>query len=779
MPRHPTSGYARIAQAEIEEEEDQNSQPYSDTEDASTHPLPSTTYAPIHPKSRGDRMHYRNSSSSPGRPHRRRRTNSGVDIKAINLRLERWAEEIKEKFKIRRPRDRTAEDERLEIYSSVFQAPSDIRPATRKSLEDDRAEDLMSVQEFEEIVESVRVAIEQGTHPLLISQGSSGSYFARNPAGKVLGVFKPKDEEPYANKNPKWTKWIHRNLFPFAFGRAMLIPNLSYVSEAAAYVLDCQLGTGLVPYTDVVGLSSRSFHYDFWERRKYGRKGRVLPEKLGSFQVFLKGYKGATEFFREHPWPVDGQGNGRAAQTAVPSQKRRKKGRWAADCRPGGGAVLGDEDGQSEDDGEDGYATREGGGRRQHQREFWTETLQQSFREELEKLVVLDYVMRNTDRGTDNWMIRIDTVTQTAHLVMEPPKENGHLAQEGYQPTEPMTTTPGTPTSPPSSTVRIGAIDNSLSFPWKHPDAWRSYPFGWLFLPVSLIGRPFSAATRAHFLPLLTSRDWWSDTHAKLRRVFEVDSGFDEKMWARQWAVVKGQGWNVLECLKEDASGPLELCRRARVLVWDDIVEVPVARPMVRPSEEMRRATQSGATTRPKMVQEEEEEMDISAALSSERERGDKQIDLLGLSSPDKDSRPNPFNMSRESSSQDISRSADVPSTPPRTQSDSAFQTPSRVPGSMARPTHTRSATTQLHPRVSGEVPRAAWQQSPSAERRRRFSFSFRRPSSDAGGEEDGDDGDGDLGYAAVGDGGRGQRRKVIVERIEMVRSKRPVFEWC
>ncbi|KAK5700540.1 Phosphatidylinositol 4-kinase LSB6 [Elasticomyces elasticus] len=774
MPRHPTSGYARIAQAEIEEEEESSPPPshpsYSDTEDASTHPL-STSYAPIHPRSRGDKMHYRNPSSSPGRPGRRRRTNSGVDIKAINLRLERWAEEIKEKFKIRRPRDRTTEDERLEIYSSVFQAPSDIRPATRKSLEDAQAEDaaeLMSVQDFEEIVESVRVAIEQGTHPLLISQGSSGSYFARNPAGKVLGVFKPKDEEPYANKNPKWTKWIHRNLFPFAFGRAMLIPNLSYVSEAAAYVLDCQLGTGLVPYTDVVGLSSRSFHYDFWERRKYGRKGRVLPEKLGSFQVFLKGYKGATEFFREHPWPVEGQGSGRAERTAVPSQKRKKKGRWAADCRPGGGAVLGDEDGEeSENDGEDGYATREGGNRRQQ--EFWTETLQQSFREELEKLVVLDYVMRNTDRGTDNWMIRIDTVTQTAHLAMEPPKENDHA---GYQSTEPMTTTPGTPATPPSSTVRIGAIDNSLSFPWKHPDAWRSYPFGWLFLPVSLIGRPFSAATRARFLPLLTSREWWSDTHAKLRRVFEVDSGFDEKMWARQWAVVKGQGWNVLECLKEDVSGPLELCRRARVLVWDDVVEVPVARPMVRPSEEMRRATQSGATTRPKMVQEEEEEMDISAALSSDRERGDKQIDLLGLSSPDKDSRQNPFNMSRESSSQDISRSADTPSTPPRNaQPNTTFQTPSRVPGSSARPSHTRSATTQLHSRVEGEVPRAAWQE-PSAERRRRFSFSFRRASTDADGEEDEDEGDGDLGFAVVGDGGRGQRRKVIVERIEMVRSK-------
>ncbi|MGG6495821.1 UNVERIFIED_CONTAM: phosphatidylinositol 4-kinase, partial [Bacteroidetes bacterium 56_B9] len=92
----------------------------------------------------------------------------------------------------------------------------------------------LSKLEFDDLVESVRTAIELGLHPKLIAQGSSGSYFARNSGGQTIGVFKPKDEEPYAGKNPKWTKWIHRNLFPFAFGRAMLIPNLSYVSEAAA-----------------------------------------------------------------------------------------------------------------------------------------------------------------------------------------------------------------------------------------------------------------------------------------------------------------------------------------------------------------------------------------------------------------------------------------------------------------------------------------------------------------------------------------------------------------
>merc|ERR1711977_689027 len=68
----------------------------------------------------------------------------------------------------------------------------------------------------------------------------------------------------------------------------------------------------------------------------------------------------------------------------------------------------------------------------------------------------------------------------------------------------------------------------------KHPDAWRSFPFGWLFLPVSLIGQPFSQKTRDHFLPLLTSKQWWSETQLELRKVFSQDADFQERMFARQ-----------------------------------------------------------------------------------------------------------------------------------------------------------------------------------------------------------------------------------------------------
>ena len=476
MPKNrpPTSGYERLAQ-----EEEQDYLEDSDEDDAKLHvgpfSSPGVSFAPIQPERRRDRMNTSGRASTlNGKPSpltRPRRSNSGIDIKAINARLERWADEIASKFKIRR-KGRGTEDEQLEIQHSVFQAPEWIRPATTEELTTIYADPpsiRMQKVEFEEIVESVRVAIELGVHPKLISQGSSGSYFAKNSDGKTVAVFKPKDEEPYASRNPKWTKWIHRNLLPCFFGRAMLIPNLSYISEAAAYVLDMQLRTNLVPYTDVISLSSQSFFYDFWDRRQYYRKKKPLPEKLGSFQVFLRGYKDATVFLRENPWPDQHTSSLREAPS-------RKKTKWTDNCRPSGPP--------SEDEYDDDADTSPEAAN--HRQVFWTETLQQSFREELEKLVILDYIMRNTDRGLDNWMIRIDEKAQQASIVLDAPNRNdspapgpGHvkdangITEEPYMRREQMSASSRSADDShgSGSVVRLGAIDNSLSWPWKHPDA--------------------------------------------------------------------------------------------------------------------------------------------------------------------------------------------------------------------------------------------------------------------------------------------------------------------
>ncbi|EXJ70715.1 uncharacterized protein A1O5_05705 [Cladophialophora psammophila CBS 110553] len=807
MPRQrPTSGYARLAQAD----EDEGPLGEEDSGDETNTSTPLTTrYASIQPAPRESMRSSARYHDTPRRPMRRIRSNSsGVDIKAINARLERWAEEIASKFKISSVKGKTQEEEQLEIHHSVFQAPPGVHPYTASELAAYTAAtetQRMTKQQFDDIVESVRVAIELGTHPKMISQGSSGSYFARNGEGKVVGVFKPKDEEPYASRNPKWTKWLHRNLLPFAFGRACLIPNLSYVSEAAAYVLDYQLRTYIVPYTDVVWLSSKVFYYDFWERRSTWGGKKSLPAKPGSFQVFLKGYKDANLFLRENPWPDQ------ATEFRADMEHSRKRRRWS-NCIPGGRGSDDDDDEEeaprvvSPPPSEDAPKFR------------WTPNIRQAFREELEKLVILDYIMRNTDRGLDNWMIKIDWKTEEVSLVAEPPKPNGttengdaHLrpalvspnispqrpesnTSRPYKRYEAMESRTGTPSNAqePQCSITIGAIDNSLSWPWKHPDAWRSFPFGWLFLPVSLIGQPFSTKTRDHFLPLLTSTAWWSETQLALRRVFALDADFKESMFARQIAVMKGQAWNVVETLKQEDHGPLELTRRTRVCVWDDLVDVPVAIPMRVPSTEMNR--------RAARHYQQQEEMDIGASYASAPpgRHPAPQFDLLGSPTSELPN-PNRFDLTREDSAADLGYL-------PGSGQDSGLG--STAPG-LDSMDFAREARSSLgyHPNTHTLPAR------PSMKGKTRFSFEFSRRGGDhstnsnnvtskertatrrqrsmstrSGHKQrsvpaivyEGDDFDeGDLGYAAASDMDSTHRRKVIVERLETVKSKKPFFTWC
>ncbi|KEY74256.1 hypothetical protein S7711_00413 [Stachybotrys chartarum IBT 7711] len=797
MPRNrpATTGYERLAQAD--QFSDESDDDYLAESSASLQPA----HAPRYAETAQPRP--QSGMTSPGatrtRPMIRRRTGSGagVDLKAINARLERWADEIATRFKRMRVRARPGEEERLEIHYTVFQPPEGVRPITAEALAEPFPT-AMSKEEFEAIVESVRSAIRQEVHPSMISQGSSGSYFARNPTGKIVGVFKPKDEEPYAAGNPKWNKWIHRNLFPCCFGRACLIPNLSYVSEAAAYVLDCQLRTNLVPYTDVVWLSSKSFHYPMWDRRNFRRKKRPLPAKPGSFQVFLKGFKDANVFLREHPWPDQYWGGFRTGEG-----RRSKPRTWTDSCRPTRTPSPDDADfSDHERENEESQPLSPDQFR-------WTEPLKQSFREELEKLVILDYIMRNTDRGLDNWMVKVDWENERVSIASEPVQLNMEPVYEEdggprpvdlsqrpapatrasypYRAQKPMDASKQRPAATGPNMV-IGAIDNSLSWPWKHPDAWRSFPFGWLFLPVDLIGRPFSQKTRDHFLPLLTSTAWWSETQLALKRVFQVDEDFKERMFARQIAVMKGQAWNVVETLKTPDHGPLELTRRTKVCVWDDLVEVPVAVPMRMTSSELRRSTDG---FRPSM-----DEADIASSAPVKHAPVD---DLLGLASaPAEMPHPGRFEMSSPTGEDAVSPREILPSGSGASPTPRTPQTQAPASAEAQRAGHhagerfgvsTRTLNVYEPPRQDR---RQQQQQHHHHQRhQRRYSYATpgtRRNSNSIaqnlyGGNDvrqsyEGEDADGgDLGYAAA-EGQMGHHRKVIVERLEQVKTN-PVFTWC
>jgi len=161
-------------------------------------------------------------------------------------------------------------------------------------------------------------------------------------------VFKPKDEEPYGRLNPKWTKWMHKLCCPCCFGRSCLIPNQGYLSEAGASLVDRKLSLGIVPNTRVVKLVSEVFNYPRLDRQKARMKQAImdqfptvgshfnrigLPPKVGSFQVFVDGYKDADYWLR----------------------------RWES--------------------------------------ESMLAHLSREFQLQFERLVILDYIIRNTDRG--------------------------------------------------------------------------------------------------------------------------------------------------------------------------------------------------------------------------------------------------------------------------------------------------------------------------------------------------------------------------------------------
>lgn len=239
-----------------------------------------------------------------------------------------------------------------------------------------------------------------------------------------------------------------------------------------------------------------------------------------------------------------------------------------------------------------------------------------------------------------------------------------------------------------------------------------------------------------------------------LRRVFSQDSDFKEKMFARQIAVMKGQAWNVVETLKTPDHGPLELTRRARVCVWDDLVDIPVAIPLRMPSSEVRRRRDAELG-----VDAGEEEMDISAANDS----GSKtQHDLLRFSPTNELPNPNRFDLAHNDSASDLGHFGP--------------ESPATVQGVlMDHDEHSKPERPPPRSRTGASY--EAQRKNPSTgNARRRYSYSNRHGVSAY--FDDADDLEGDLGYAAA-EGMEGNQRKVIVERLETVKSKNPVFTWC
>ncbi|XP_018014579.1 phosphatidylinositol 4-kinase type 2-alpha isoform X1 [Hyalella azteca] len=346
--------------------------------------------------------------------------------------------------------------------------------------------------QFTDLVRQAEVAIDNGILPERISQGSSGSYFVKNNHGTIIGVFKPKDEEPYGRLNPKWTKYLHKICCPCCFGRSCLVPNQGYLSEAGASLVDAKLHLNVVPKTKVVKLSSETFNYTRFDREKSRAKKIVserfpnvgrhfhrigLPRKVGSLQTFVEGYKDADFYLR------------RFESEPLPAE------------------------------------------------------LASQFQRRFERLVLLDYIIRNTDRGNDNWLIKYEKPDLVESLDTNDITDWG-LVNRG--------------------SIDVAAIDNGLAFPFKHPDSWRAYPYHWAWLPWAK--QPFSSETKELVLPLLSDMNFVQELCDDLFNLFKTDKGFDRHVCERQMSVVRGQILNLTQALRDNKS-PVQLVQMPAVIV--------------------------------------------------------------------------------------------------------------------------------------------------------------------------------------------------------------------
>jgi phosphatidylinositol 4-kinase type 2 len=149
--------------------------------------------------------------------------------------------------------------------------------------------------------------------------------------------------------------------------------------------MDTRLQLNIVPRTELVSISSPSFFYDWLDRVAYKQNRKPLPDKVGSFQIFLHGYTDSSAFLREHPWP------GRSIADTFDEETHRT-GMAASKRIMGALNLICGKTGEEEesDDLETGFYGQGVDNEPSDSQDFyWSLALQHDFRLELEKLIIL------------------------------------------------------------------------------------------------------------------------------------------------------------------------------------------------------------------------------------------------------------------------------------------------------------------------------------------------------------------------------------------------------
>jgi len=149
------------------------------------------------------------------------------------------------------------------------------------------------------LVQKARRGFLMGLKPELVLEGSGGTYFLHDAQKAKIAVFKPADEEPYAENNPRG--YIKQAGQAMAL-REGVVPGEACMREVAAFLLDHD-GFGGVPMTTLTEARHPAFNNN-GSRLKVAQGGASIGshsispnsgysstnrKKVGSFQEFVRG----------------------------------------------------------------------------------------------------------------------------------------------------------------------------------------------------------------------------------------------------------------------------------------------------------------------------------------------------------------------------------------------------------------------------------------------------------------------------------------------------------
>ncbi|KAL1243611.1 Phosphatidylinositol 4-kinase type 2-alpha [Trichinella spiralis] len=331
--------------------------------------------------------------------------------------------------------------------------------------------------QFSCMKKSIEQAVKNGFFPTRIEDSSFGSYLVLDEEKNRVGIFNPKDEEEYATRNPSRIGWLQKMFRLCCPRRGCILANQAYLSEVGASIVDECLDLKIVPKTKVAYLASPTFNYSSAEKRKAEQQREHISG------VNLPDKVGSLQCVVEGFQPC-------TFWLKVFASKK----------------LLDDE-------------------------------LKYELQLLFERVIILDYIIRNTNRTAENLLISYNDTRK---------------GDENYA-------------------VNMAAVDNRYAFPYRHPRRRRPYTYYWATLP--LAKRPFSNETRSFILRRLNDAKRMSSLFEHLKKLFELDENFDQDYFKLQMMLMQGQIFNLKMAL-ENGETPYELVERCPIYVHthpDDI----------------------------------------------------------------------------------------------------------------------------------------------------------------------------------------------------------------